>query len=593
MSMYKKWMQCCQRSMRRKNMQTIFYMILVALSAAIAVFIGSFAIGIYQKDINAAMKRDNQKLSSQRNNAMTQYIHRMIQFSDTLCYNVIKNNADYMPQMFQTVYDAYKDSIESIALFNGEGELLYVTPAQTLESGTDVTAKKWFVEALQGTENIHFFGPQVYDDFEQEKEFFWVLPMSRCVQINEGSRVTEGVLLISMKYSAFTEIFGNQMPEEKNYSFLMDSEGKLIYHPKHAQINAGFREYPPASLGSAADGFCELTLDGESVMCFVETVGYTGWKMVSVSGKEEINMAGRRYRLVIVCIILVVLLCAMLLGSYLSRVLTEPIHHLEEDVKRISEGDLNVKVHSSGSCEVYHLGKSIQKMTEKIRGLMRDIVREQEEKRKSELNSLQAQITPHFLYNTLDNIVWMIEDDKKEEACLSLTSLARLLRISLSKGKNVITLEDELEHVRNYLMLQSMRFADRFTYEIQMQPGIQHLEVLKLIVQPIVENAVYHGMERMYGDGEILIRAYTSQKELYISIRDNGRGMSREQLETLLDVTQEVPTKKGNGLGVRNVHERIQLYFGKQYGLTIESAIDAGTEVLLHLPAVMYTGREL
>ena len=187
----------------------------------------------------------------------------------------------------------------------------------------------------------------------------------------------------------------------------------------------------------------------------------------------------------------------------------------------------------------------------------------------------------------------MIEGDKKEEASEIVMSLARLLRISLSKGKNIITLEDELEHVRNYLLIQSMRFKDRFTYEIHIQQGIRHLEVIKLIVQPIVENAIYHGMEGMYGDGEIIIRAYTKEKDLYISIKDNGMGMQPEQAEALLDVTKEVVTEKGNGLGVRNVHERIRLYYGEPYGLTIFTAVDEGTEVILHLPAVIYTGREL
>ena len=223
---------------------------------------------------------------------------------------------------------------------------------------------------------------------------------------------------------------------------------------------------------------------------------------------------------------------------------------------------------------------------------MEEIIREQEEKRKSELNSLQAQITPHFLYNTLDIIVWMIEENRKEEASQIVTALARLLRISISKGKNVISLADEFEHVRNYLMIQSMRFKNKFTYEFRVQQGVEELTVIKLIVQPIVENAIYHGMEGMYGDGEILICAYTQGDDFYISVKDNGMGMKPEQAEDLLDYSKNIQTQTGNGLGVRNVHERIQLYFGKQYGVVIHSVVDEGTEVLLHLPALIYKGSE-
>lgn len=591
--MLKKLKKRCVNLLLKQSMQNILYVILVLLSVGIAGFIGIFAIGIYQRDVNRTVEQDNQKMSAQRNTAMTQYVHRMIQLSDTLYYNVIKNEVEYMPQIFQAMYDSCKDSIESIALFDGEGKLVHVTPALNLNEGIDIAKKEWFTEAFQGTENIHFFTPQVYDYFEQPGELFWVLPMSRHVQINEGSRVTEGVLLISMKYRVFSELIENRAVDMDRYSFLMDRDGNLIYHPKHAQINTGFLEHPPVCLASYADGSYEIENAGQKSMYCVETVGYTGWKLISVSSREELDMADLKYKLFVVTMILLVLLGSMIISSYLSRVLTEPIRNLEADVKKISEGDLNVQVHSSGSFEVYHLGNSIQKMTVRIRKLMREIVREHEAKRKSELNSLQAQITPHFLYNTLDNIVWMIEGDKKEEASEIVMSLARLLRISLSKGKNIITLEDELEHVRNYLLIQSMRFKDRFTYEIHIQQGIRHLEVIKLIVQPIVENAIYHGMEGMYGDGEIIIRAYTKEKDLYISIKDNGMGMQPEQAEALLDVTKEVVTEKGNGLGVRNVHERIRLYYGEPYGLTIFTAVDEGTEVILHLPAVIYTGREL
>ena len=293
----------------------------------------------------------------------------------------------------------------------------------------------------------------------------------------------------------------------------------------------------------------------------------------------------------VVFMALLILFGSMLFSSYLSMVLTRPIENLEADVKRIAQGELDITVRTSGSFEVYHLGRSIQKMTVKIQRLMEAIIREQEEKRKSELDSLQAQITPHFLYNTLDIIVWMIEEERKQDAVRVVTALARLFRISLSKGKHIISVEDELEHVRNYLIIQNLRFKDRFTYEFQIQEEVKRLSIIKLVVQPLVENAIYHGMDGMYGDGIITIRAYLQEGDLYISVKDNGMGMKKEQLEALLDYSQEVQTAKGNGLGVRNVHERIRLYFGEAYGLVIRSELDVGTEVLIHLPAVEYKER--
>ena len=210
------------------------------------------------------------------------------------------------------------------------------------------------------------------------------------------------------------------------------------------------------------------------------------------------------------------------------------------------------------------------------------------QEKESELRALQAQINPHFLYNTLDIIVWMIENEQKTEAVKVVTALARFFRISLSRGKSLITVKDELEHVRNYLMIQQMRFKNKFTYTIESDDEVLELASLKLMLQPLVENAIYHGMEYMDGDGEIFVRAWQEEKELYLEVRDNGLGMTEEQVESLFTDTAHVASKRGSGIGVRNVNERIKLYFGAEYGLSIESEPDEGTAVKIHLPAVPY-----
>ena len=235
-----------------------------------------------------------------------------------------------------------------------------------------------------------------------------------------------------------------------------------------------------------------------------------------------------------------------------------------------------------------HLGRSITSMAQQIQVLMKDIVAEHESKRKSEFDTLQSQINPHFLYNTLDIIVWMIENEQKSEAVKVVTALARFFRISLSRGKSIIRVSDELEHVRNYLMIQHMRFKNKFTYQIQADDDVLEMASLKLMLQPLVENAIYHGMEFMDGDGEILIRASKKGDELLFSIEDNGLGMCPEQVERLLTDTSHVPSRRGSGIGVRNVNERIRLYFGEDYGLEIDSEPDEGTRIYIHLPVVFY-----
>lgn len=573
-----------------QSMRNILYVLLVLMTLAIAGFMGFFISRRYNEQIDQVIENDSQDLVEQINVSMSQHIHNMIRMSDSLYYNVIKKGGE-MDDTFQFMYDTYKDTVESIALFREDGTLLQVTPALSLASYADIQQEDWYKKAFRNSENIHFFQPSVQSYFESDSDFPWVVSMSRFVQITEGKDVTEGVLLINMKYGAFAEIFRNSIQTRDRYSFLIDGDGNLIYHPNHAMINEGFMEAPSKNIASYKDGFYEAVLDGEQAMCCIKTVGYTGWKIVSVINRKNVERDSLKNQMFVVFMMLFVLFGSMILSSYLSTVLTRPIQKLESDVKRIAEGELDIKVQTSGSFEIYHLGKSIQKMAVKIQGLMKDIIREQEERRKSDLDSLQAQISPHFLYNTLDIIVWMIEEEKSQDAVRVVTALARLFRISLSKGKHIISVGDELEHVRNYLIIQTLRFKDTFTYEFQIQEEVKSLSIIKLVVQPLVENAIYHGMDGMYGDGKITICAYLKDGDLYISVKDNGMGMKQEQLDALLDYSQEVKTAKGNGLGVRNVHERIRLYFGEDYGLTITSELDVGTEVLIHLPKVEYKER--
>ena len=284
----------------------------------------------------------------------------------------------------------------------------------------------------------------------------------------------------------------------------------------------------------------------------------------------------------------------ILLNVFLSKRLTGPIQKLKESVSWVKEGPGAPPIYVGGSSETRELGTAIQGMVDRIQQLADDIVREHEQKVKSERNALQAQINPHFLYNTLDIIVWMIENGQREDAVRAVTALARFFRVSLSKGRNIIPVRDELEHVRNYLLIQEMRYKNKFRYVIDCQPEAADLSTIKLVVQPIVENAIYHSMDFMDGDGLIEIRAGTQDGLLTITVSDNGLGMPPEVVEGLLsqeprpEASRRESGRKGSGIGLRNVQERIRLYFGPDYGVSIQSEPDEGTVVTLQMPAVPY-----
>ena len=318
----------------------------------------------------------------------------------------------------------------------------------------------------------------------------------------------------------------------------------------------------------------------------VKTVGYTGWKLVGVVPVEDLEADSHQMVLFGLSLLLFSIFLMAFLNFRISAHISDPIRRLEHSIKELEAGQDNVEIEERGCYEVQHLSRSIRSMVSTMHHLMDDIVQQEAQKRRSELEVLQSQINPHFLYNTLDSVIWMTEAGRYDEAIQMVTSLARLFRISLSRGSSIITLADELEHARHYMNIQQIRYKNRFTTEITAEPGTEGLYTLKLIVQPILENAIYHGMSAAEDEGIISVHAYRRGDDLFIDVEDNGMGMRPEVAEQLLEEHRPAINTKGSGIGVRNVHQRIQLTFGRQYGLTIQSEPDEGTLVRIHLPAL-------
>ena len=273
----------------------------------------------------------------------------------------------------------------------------------------------------------------------------------------------------------------------------------------------------------------------------------------------------------------------VLLVCYLiSARILKPIKLLQRVMKNVEKGEFDIIAEEKGENEVKNLSRTFNIMIRRIKQLMEQNLKEQEEKRRYELNALQAQINPHFLYNTLDSIVWLAENDENKEVVKMVTALANLFRISISKGNELITIKDEIEHARNYLVIQKIRYADKFDFDIQVQEDIFDNLTQKLILQPIIENAIYHGIKKMLDYGSILIKGSIVDSKICIEVIDNGVGMSQETANALLTKVSNV--KNTHGIGVRNVSERIKLCFGQEYGLEILSELDEGTRVIIWIP---------
>ena len=570
---------------------TIFiYFTVTALAAGLLI-----TFSLYQRlsgQVTAMVQDENQRLIGQVARSVESYLRTIMKLSDSLYYGAVKNadlSSESVGSELTLLYDNNKDNVDNIALFSEDGMLVEAVPAARLKPNLDVTGEPWFRDALEKTENQHFSLPHVQYIFDNnENQYRWVISLSRAVELTSGTSTAQGILLVDISYSSLEQLFDGVTAGKGGYVYLISSDGELLYHPKMQLIDSG-RMQENNVAAAYKDGNHMEEFDGSSRFVTIKSIGYTGWKVVGVTPENVVTLNTIKTRLFIVFIIALILFILALINSYISSRITNPIKELEKSVGILEEGNLDVPVYAGGSYEIQHLGKSIGDMAAQIRLLMKDIVTEHEAKRKQEFDTLQSQINPHFLYNTLDIIVWMIENEQKAEAVKAVTALARFFRISLSKGKSIITVRDELEHVRNYLMIQHMRFKNKFTYEIQAEDGVLELASLKLMLQPLVENAIYHGMEFMDGDGEILLKVWKEEGDLYFSVIDNGLGMTEEQVGNLFTGASHVDSKRGSGIGVKNVNERIKLYFGEKYGLSIESEPDEGTTVKIHLPVVTYS----
>ncbi len=577
---------------KKNSIRSMIFIYFTVSALAIILLIGVILYLQMSRQLTLAVQDENQAVLGQINRSVDSYLRTIMKLSDSLYYGVIKNadlGEESLNSRITLLYDNNKDSIANIALLSKDGALLESVPAARLKTGLDVTQEEWFGNTLARTENLHFTTPHVQYIFDNnENQYRWVITLTRAVEITYGTSTEQGILLIDIRYNSLAQILENITLGNQGYLYMLGNDGELIYHPKMQLIATGQAAENIAVAADYQDGSYREQYDGEWRDINVKSVGYTGWKLLSVTPEKGLSLNNLKMRLFLVFVLAAFLLVLILINTYISSRITIPIQKLEKSVNAIEAGELDTEVYMGGSYEIRHLGRSIGDMAKRIKELMEDIVAEHESKRRNEFDILQSQINPHFLYNTLDIIVWMIENEQKQEAVKVVTALARFFRISLSKGKSIITVKDELEHVRNYLMIQQMRFKNKFEYKIEANEDVLNLVSLKLTLQPLVENAIYHGMEFMDGDGEIRVEVYRKEEELRFLVRDNGLGMTEKQVEELLGEEHHVSSKRGSGIGVKNVMERIKLYFGDDYGLSIWSEPDEGTTITIRLPVRVY-----
>ncbi len=552
---------------RRSSIQMILSLSFTAVAVVGMVFMGLTLFLRFSYTTNAQQAENSQRLLSQVNWNLDAYLRGMMRISDTAYYNVIKNidlDEGSLTPALELLYGSNRDSIVSMAVFSEEGELLSATPLRTLKNSISPQREDWFVQAMDKIENLHFSTPHVQNLWSDvDERYRWVVSLSRYVELSRGGAIEGGVLLLDMSFDGIEQICKDVELDDGGYLYLIDDSGEIIYHPRQQLIYAGLQQENNLMAAGYTDGSHEEQFQGQSRQVTVKTVGYTGWKLVAVVPRESLWTNYSQLVLFFLFVVLFSIFLLVFVNLRLSEWITAPVKKLDRAVKDLEARRSDVDFDVGGPTEVEHL--------------MEDIIQQEEQKRRSELDVLQSQINPHFLYNTLDSVVWMTENGRTQDAVVMLTSLARFFRISLSRGSNVIPIADELEHARHYLTIQKMRYKNKFSTDIIAEDGVESLYTIKLIVQPVLENAIYHGMAYADGDGEITVRAFQDGGDVCIEVTDNGPGMPEEVVRGLLEGAGPNTGAKGSGIGFRNVHQRLRLNFGEP---------DDGTTVRIRLPAL-------
>ena len=305
---------------------------------------------------------------------------------------------------------------------------------------------------------------------------------------------------------------------------------------------------------------------------------------------EEVteNLHRQILNFIIICGFLVVILVAFTIAMafVVTGGILRPVKALHEATQKIGAGDFGTRASVGSGDEIESLSHSFNDMAEKMQALIQKTKEDEQRMRWLDLRLLQEQINPHFLYNTLDTIVWLIEGNQEEEAVEMVVALSDFFRLVLSKGRELISLKEEKEHISSYLEIQAVRYRDILEYDIRIDPLLYDYQILKLTLQPLVENALYHGIKYKRAKGHIHITGKKEGENLRLTVSDNGVGMDPEDLQQLREDMERPCKEADKGFGLANVNERIHIHFGPEYGMKIQSEKGKGTRVELTIPAI-------
>ena len=483
----------------------------------------------------------------------------------------------YIRSVLENVANSHR---EVVGIFIATKEDLYVSTGMSRISRDPFQNERWYREASENPEEIQLISVVTGRNIVTNRSYSIddVFSLAKAVQDPETGEVL-GVILLDIRHDIIQSSINGVTIGEKGFVFVMDQEDNIVYTP----VNGIVYRVNPKWVKAMEP--MSVQIQGGSYQIRSELSPYTGWRTVGVFSMDEVMSSVNTIVYILFTCVIISLVLVVIVSFKFSRTLTNPIFKLKRLMKQAESGDLTVRFNFQHNDEIGELGQSFNHMIARIDQLIQMVYVEQENKRTAEMKSLQEQIKPHFLYNTLDTISWMARDYDAEDIVRLVDALTNMFRIGLSHGKDIITVKEEITHVSNYLYIQKIRYKDKLNYVIHVDESLYAIEVPKLILQPLVENAIYHGVKAKRGGGTITITGVPEGENLVFTVQDDGAGMLQEKVEELnRRMSERSVLDEKKSFGLFYIRERIQLCYGKGYGVHVESTLGEGTRVTITLP---------
>lgn len=486
-------------------------------------------------------------------------------------------------QGFTTLYP----EIAGIVLVNGSGD--YISNEMYPRAEQSLIQEKWYQKASANPGIFMVLGQPKERNLTTHVRYKddEIVSVARSITDEASGRV-RGVIMIDLKLRSVSQAARNVTLGKSGYVMVTDAEGQSVYKPEHPLIE----HIPTDWFPSGESGTFTADTEGGTLLFMYQSSTFTGWRTVGVFPTRDSISEVRQIQFYVVSFVFVVCLFGLSASLWFSRSIAQPIFRLMSYMRRAETGNLRPGRWSDRADEIGMLGNSYNRMLAQIRQLISLNELRERQKRDAEMRSLQEHIKPHFLYNTLDTIHWMARKEGAEDVSGMVGALSRLFRIGLSKGQDYIPLDSELEHMTSYLQIQQTRYRDRLQYTLNIPEELRDLFVLKLLLQPLIENAIYHGIKGRRGPGHIRVEARLEHNRLLLTVQDNGAGMSNERLAEmqhlleapLASLEASSPGMTGKSYGMLNVQARLRLSFGDEYGIMLESQEGEGTSVTIIHP---------